>query len=317
MAARWGAGEETLTACNMDMFPMDTLDENDGLSPAETLEALQSCLDPSILSIFEDTPTIEIKGIDEESEATLLTALTEILDNVDDDNLSPFDMLPDSDLLSGQKGREHSPLRRLLCLSRSPPEKDTIISSGSFSTGKSLPRLLASFQRSDGEEEEDGSLSLSPLSHSLSPDSDQLQWEELTLPLPDTFEQEVEDGISVSLGDLVRHMHPYCMSISMEDDKGEQMLPEGGILLEVVDQGENGEPIFAIQDMDLPGSFPLGKEEPFLNHEVSDEAEEVASDTSEHIVVDDEDEVQVAAPATPHLCLDVKDAMIIERHKMR
>lgn len=117
---------------------------------------------------------------------------------MDDENLSPFDMLPDSDLLSGQKGREHSPvsvqlsnitlkvskihllssspimdlerepsdlclnkhvyyrsvktvekclslsfclsfilqLRRLLCLSRSPPEKDTHFSSGSFSTGK-------------------------------------------------------------------------------------------------------------------------------------------------------------------------------------
>lgn len=48
--------------------------------------------------------------MDEESEATLLTALTEILDNVDDENLSPFDTLPDSDLLSGQKGREHSPV---------------------------------------------------------------------------------------------------------------------------------------------------------------------------------------------------------------
>ncbi|KAJ4948713.1 hypothetical protein JOQ06_020238 [Pogonophryne albipinna] len=311
MAARWGAGEDTLTACNMDMFHMDTLDETDGLSPAETLEALQSCLDPSILSIFEDSQTIETKGIDEESEATLLTALTEILDNVDDENLSPFDTLPDSDLLSGQKGREHSPLRRLLCLSRSPPEKDTHFSSGSFSTGKSLPRLLAAFQRSDGEEEEDGSLSLSPMSHSLSPDSDQLQWEELTLPLPDTFEQEVEDGISVNLGELVRHMHPYCMAYSMEGDEGEQMLPEGGILLEVVDQGENGEPIFAIQDMDLPGSFPFREEAQFLEHE----AEEVASDTSEHIVVDDEDEVQVVFPVTSHLCLDVKDAMVIERQK--
>lgn len=27
MAARWGAGEETLTVCNMDFFPMETLDE--------------------------------------------------------------------------------------------------------------------------------------------------------------------------------------------------------------------------------------------------------------------------------------------------
>lgn len=41
----------------------------------------------------------------------LLTALTEILDNVEDENLSPFDTLPDSELLSNQKGREHSPVR--------------------------------------------------------------------------------------------------------------------------------------------------------------------------------------------------------------
>lgn len=53
---------------------------------------------------------MQTKGLDEESEATLLTALTEILDNVDDENLSPFDTLPDSDLLSGQKAREHSPV---------------------------------------------------------------------------------------------------------------------------------------------------------------------------------------------------------------
>lgn len=53
---------------------------------------------------------MQTKGLDDESEATLLTALTEILDNVDDENLSPFDTLPDSDLLSGQKAREHSPV---------------------------------------------------------------------------------------------------------------------------------------------------------------------------------------------------------------
>lgn len=53
---------------------------------------------------------MQTKGQDEESEATLLTALTEILDNVDVENLSPFDTLPDSDLLSGQKTREHSPV---------------------------------------------------------------------------------------------------------------------------------------------------------------------------------------------------------------
>lgn len=321
MAARWGAGEETLTACNMEFFPMDTLDETDGLSSAETLEALQSCLDPSILSIFEDAPITETKGLDEESEATLLTALTEILDNVDDETLSPFDTLPDSDLLSGQKGREHSPLRRLLCLSRSPPEKDTLCSTRASSTGKSLPRMLAdSLQRSDGEEEEDGSLTLSPVSHDSSPDSD-LHWEGLTLPIPITFEEKVEDGVSVSLGDLVRHMHPYCMAICMENDEGEQMLPEGGILLEVVDQGENGEPILAIPDMDLSVSLPLEEQSLENEQRVSDEAEDAVSDCSEHIVVDDEDEtvieapVKVAAPVTPDLSSGVKDEMIIDRQK--
>ncbi|XP_068578985.1 peroxisome proliferator-activated receptor gamma coactivator-related protein 1 [Cebidichthys violaceus] len=316
MAARWGAGEETLTACNMEFFPMDTLDETDVLSSAETLEALQSCLDPSIFSMFEDTPTTETKGLDEESEATLLTALTEILDNVDDENLSPFDTLPDSDLLSGQKGREHSPLRRLLCLSRSPPEKDTLCSTRAISTGKTLPRILAdSLQRSDGEEEEDGSLTLSPASHDSSSDGDQLHWEGLTLPLPVTFEQEVENGDSVSLGDFVRHMHPYCMAICMEDDEGEQMLPEGGILLEVVDQGENGEPILAIPDMDLSLSPPLKKQSSENIRIVSDEAEEVASDSSEHIVVDDEDEapVQVAVPLTQYICSDVKGNLVIKK----
>uniref|UniRef100_A0A8D2ZR00 PPARG related coactivator 1 n=1 Tax=Scophthalmus maximus TaxID=52904 RepID=A0A8D2ZR00_SCOMX len=311
MAARWGAGEETLTACSMEFFAMDSLDETDGLSAGETLEALQSCLDPSILSIFEDTPTIETKGLDEESEATLLTALTEILDNVDDENLSPFDTLPDSDLLSGQKGREHSPLRRLLCLSRSPPEKET----RSMSTGKSLPRIHAdSLQRSDGEEEDDGSLTLSPMGNDLSPDHDLLDWGGATLPLPVTFEQEGEHGVSVSLGDLVRHMHPYCMAICVENDDGEQMLPEGGILLEVVDQGENGEPILAIPDMDLPVSLSLDEQK-------LAEEDEVASDSSEHIFIDVEDvtgseaPVKFATSATPDLCSVVKDEMIVERQK--
>lgn len=148
-----------------------------------------------------------------------------------------------------------------------------------------------------------------------SPDNDLLDWEGLALPLPVTFEQEGEDGVSVSLGDLVRHMHPYCMAICVENDEGEQMLPEGGILLEVVDQGENGEPILAIPDMDLPLSVPLKEQS-------SDEADEVASDSSEHIVVDDDEDVTVseapvkaAGPVTLGLCSDMKDEMMIKRQK--
>lgn len=62
----------------------------------------------------------QTKGLDEESETTLLTALTEILDNVDDENPSPFDMLPDSDLLSNQKIREHSPVSARLLTYNQP-----------------------------------------------------------------------------------------------------------------------------------------------------------------------------------------------------
>ncbi|KAE8280611.1 hypothetical protein D5F01_LYC21174 [Larimichthys crocea] len=171
-----------------------------------------------------------------------------------------------------------------------------------------------SLQRSDGEEEEDGSLTLSPVGHDSSLDNDLLDWKDLTLPLPVSFEQEGEDGVSFSLGDLVRHMHPYCVTICVENDEGEQMLPEGGILLEVVDQGENGEPILAIPDMDLPAPVP--------HHEVSNEAEDVASDTSEHIVVDGDDDVtvsaapvKVATPVTPDLSSDIKDEMIIKGQK--
>uniref|UniRef100_A0A1A8FW66 Peroxisome proliferator-activated receptor gamma, coactivator-related 1 n=1 Tax=Nothobranchius korthausae TaxID=1143690 RepID=A0A1A8FW66_9TELE len=314
------AAEETLTTCNMDLFSMETLVETAGFNSGENLRVLQSCIDPSILSIFEDIPTAETKGLDEESEATLLTALTEILDNVDDENLSPFDTLPDSDLLSNQKGGEHSPLRRILCLSRSPQEKDSFCSTKPISAGKNLFRLQAdSVQRSDGEEEEDGSFTLSQDSCGSSRDGDLLGWEGLTLPLPVTFEQESEPGLSVSLGDLVRHMHSYCIPISVEDEKGERMLPEGGIVLEVVDQGENGEPILAVPNISL--CVPEALTEPPEEQKVPDEAEEELSDSSEHIVVDDEDDLpvvkkcNVAARAAPVLRSDVKDEVVAKRQK--
>ena len=162
------------------------------------------------------------------------------------------------------------------------------------------------------------------MGHASSPDDDLLAWGGAALPLPVMFEQDGEDGVSVSLADLVRHMHPYCMAICVEDDDGEQMLPEGGILFEVVDQGENGEPILAIPDMELPVSLPLIEQFSENEQKLADEAEEVDSDSSEHIVVDDDDDdediivseapVKVAA-ATPGLCTDVKDETIVERQK--
>ncbi|XP_014009808.2 peroxisome proliferator-activated receptor gamma coactivator-related protein 1 [Salmo salar] len=331
MAARWGAGETMLTACNMDFFATNTLDEavilhgglsNDSLE-LETGEALEAlcCLDPSILSIFEDTTTGENKvGLDEDNEATLLTALTEILDNVDNENLSPFDTLPDSDLLTGQKGREHSPLRRLLCLSHSPPESETPCNTRQFSTGKSLPRTQESVQRSDGEEEDDAeacSPSLSPDRQPSSPEQELLNWGGLSLPLPLALEQHMDgESMSVSLGELVRHMHPYCMAVRMEDEGEELLLAEEGILLEVVEQGEHGETIFAIPDMgipcshlslSLPGVGDSFKAEQRVPDEISeaDMLETPESESANDVVVDN-DTAEVAGPSDPAATLRAK-----------
>ncbi|XP_041116611.1 peroxisome proliferator-activated receptor gamma coactivator-related protein 1 isoform X2 [Polyodon spathula] len=145
MAARWGAGEEILSTGTMELFTTYSLNESEvlggslsssglhslslnNLDEGETLESFHGCFDPSIISILEDSSTVsETKSrLDEEGEATLLTALTEILDNVDDENLSPFDTLPDSELFTSNKERDRSPLRRLLSLARSPPEREAL-----------------------------------------------------------------------------------------------------------------------------------------------------------------------------------------------
>lgn len=152
------------------------------------------------------------------------------------------------------------------------------------------------------------------MGYDSSPQNNMLDWEGLTLPLPVTYEQEDENCVSVSLGDLVRHINPYCMTICVENEEGEQILPEGGIVLEVVDQGENGEPILAIPDMALPVSLP--HTEP--KHQ--DEGDDLGSDSSEHIVVDDDDDEDITFSAThlklsAHKSSDKKDVMIIQRQK--
>ncbi len=70
--------------------------------------------------------------------------------------------------------------------------------------------------------------------------------------------------------------------------------------------------------MDLPVSLPLMEQSSENEQKVSDEA---ASDSSEHIVVDDEDvtvsktSMKVAAPVTPDPCSDIKDEMTNKRQK--
>ncbi|KAJ8418106.1 hypothetical protein AAFF_G00138150 [Aldrovandia affinis] len=280
MAARWGEGEENVYTCNMELFSTNALSEDaltsgnvhdSSLDSRDALQSFTDCLDPSILSIFEE-PSVDAKSnLDEESEATLLTALTEILDNVDEDNLSPFDTLPDSEFLSGQKSREQSPLKRLLNLSLCSSDNPKSMSSvgkveGLGMVWEECPWWEVqgmALQRSDGEEEDYAEASCPDRVSDSHPSSG--QW-----GLPLTLGQE-GNYVSVTLCHLVKNMHPYCMPVCLEPAEGdnEQMLPEGGILLEVVDQGEQGEPILAIPDLNF--SVMLLKEETESEQRVPEE----------------------------------------------
>ncbi|MGH0157659.1 UNVERIFIED_CONTAM: hypothetical protein FKN15_057323 [Acipenser sinensis] len=242
--------------------------------------------------------------LDEEGEATLLTALTEILDNVDDENLSPFDTLPDSELFTSNKERGSSPLRRLLSLARSPPEHETLyledlrrpkpVSSSStvqvedgapdrqwesFLEGYGKPRAdgprgkartaprgavtrghfsvetkNTTLQRSDGEEEE-GEAS-SPAQGSSESDGDSSSPAGAQLGIPLTFEASSECVVnpqSFTINDLVKYMHPYCLTVCLEpgDEESEQIIANGGLVLEIVEGEEQGGLIAGFPELEI------------------------------------------------------------------
>lgn len=101
-----------------------------------------------------------------------------------------------------------------------------------------------SLQRHDGGE--DDAASFSEFVQDLDISSE-LDW-----CLPISLEQDGE-MVSVTLSDLVKHMHPYAMTLCVEGE--EQLLPEEGIILEVMDKGEHGEPVLAIPDLAFPLSL--------------------------------------------------------------
>ncbi|CAL8332252.1 unnamed protein product [Merluccius merluccius] len=164
----------------------------------------QSCMDHSILAIFEDS-TVESEDkidVEEESESSLLTALTEILDSVEDDGgtLSPFDTLPDSEYLKDQKARN--------TLSEDRRRKATLRSSTVVFT-----------QRRPEEEEEEEAQNMrrrhSPPRPFKTPYQKAIH---CTASLRVRAEKDAEILASASLVNLVRLMHPYCLRVYREED---------------------------------------------------------------------------------------------------
>uniref|UniRef100_A0A6J0TG06 Peroxisome proliferator-activated receptor gamma coactivator-related protein 1 n=1 Tax=Pogona vitticeps TaxID=103695 RepID=A0A6J0TG06_9SAUR len=149
MAALWGGGaghsgaggtlplrggSETVVGSGMastqyllaEDLHLASLEAESILEAGEFLETMQDYLDSSVISIIEDFSSLnEAKTCtDAENELSLLTAITEILDSTDDESLSPFDTIPDSELLTSPRERENSSFQRFLGVPVTSPEKD-------------------------------------------------------------------------------------------------------------------------------------------------------------------------------------------------
>ncbi|KAM7393827.1 hypothetical protein PAMP_020667 [Pampus punctatissimus] len=201
MAARWRGKDGDLNADNSDFLCSNTPDEF-ALCRSDVEMDPQACMDHSILAIFEDTAvSSEDKSRVEEESETLLSALTEMLDSVEDDGgtLSPFDTLPDTKLLIHQECRDK--LADVYLSERLRPRTK-------------CPNLAFTV-KSDGRKEEESKIEENSLSQVLKQQS-----QTLFHPNNKKAESEVEVFTTTSLVNLVRLMHPYCLKLHVEEEGG-------------------------------------------------------------------------------------------------
>ncbi|KAM8878982.1 uncharacterized protein AB9W97_014576 [Spinachia spinachia] len=197
MAARWRGEDRDLNAGNSDYQASSATNEL-ALSRVGGVEMDTQSIDHSILAIFEDSAvSSEFKSGAEEESETLLSALTEMLDSVEDDDgtLSPFDTLPDTKLLTHPQGRdssaEQSVADRLRPRSKSPNVTFTMKIDGASKNQSKMER--------NGPPQR-------PKRRSK------------TLFLGNKKEEtDIEVFTSTSLVNLVKLMHPYCLKLHIEE----------------------------------------------------------------------------------------------------
>ncbi|XP_068448324.1 peroxisome proliferator-activated receptor gamma coactivator-related protein 1-like isoform X2 [Clinocottus analis] len=201
MAARWRGKDGDLNAGNSDFLTSKAPNEL-ALSRAGGVEMdTQSCIDHSILAIFEDsTISSEYKSGGEDESETLLSALTEMLDSVEDEDetLSPFDTLPDTKLLSHPELRDTS--MELLLADRLRPRSKS-------------PNVTFTM-KIDGENE-------SKTERNSPPQLFKRQSQTLFHSTNKKADAEVEAFTSTYLVNLVKLMHPYCLKLHVEEEGGE------------------------------------------------------------------------------------------------
>ncbi|XP_041641730.1 peroxisome proliferator-activated receptor gamma coactivator-related protein 1 [Cheilinus undulatus] len=205
MAARWRGKDSDLNAGKMD-FPVFNA-PNELVFRQHNMEGdvmdTQSCMDHSILAIFEDSSvTPEDKSGMEEENETLLSALTEMLDSVEDDDgtLSPFDTLPDTKLLTHQEHRNNS-VELSFAERLRPRSKSTNV--------KCAIKIEVD---EEDERKREKSSTQKMFKH---------QSEPLFVSKKKTADSEVEVFTPSSLANLVKIMHSYCLKLHVEEERDE------------------------------------------------------------------------------------------------
>ncbi|XP_054897461.1 peroxisome proliferator-activated receptor gamma coactivator-related protein 1-like [Poeciliopsis prolifica] len=193
MAARKRGEESDLTTGNSECPSRDALNE--------LILSRSQDVDHSILAIFEDsTVSPESHNGAEEANESLLCALTEMLDRVgqdddDDGTFSPFDVVPNTELLHRAERtveprlQEPSPSFRLRPRPKPPNE--------------------TSRTRSDGEQK---------VERNSRPQMLKKQNQKLLCSKNVRAKTEVEVFTSTSLVSLVKLMHPYCLKLHVEKE---------------------------------------------------------------------------------------------------
>ncbi|XP_049575792.1 peroxisome proliferator-activated receptor gamma coactivator-related protein 1 [Syngnathus scovelli] len=218
MAAQWRPVDVALKAGNVDFLStrspcqIGPFGGNMGGADIDT----QSCMEHSIMAIFEDSTVSseDTRQAEEESE-TLLSALTQMLECVEDDvscTLSPFDTLPDTKLLNCQ-------------------EFDNSISTDKITfSAKLRPRA-----KTDAGKEDKSKVAR------LQPAFRQQSQTFLQGPKKKT-DPEVNVFTSSSLVNLVKLMHPYCLKMHVEEERRDHQSRTGPSQLEtkhtMLSQGE-------------------------------------------------------------------------------
>ncbi|XP_044292824.1 peroxisome proliferator-activated receptor gamma coactivator-related protein 1 isoform X2 [Varanus komodoensis] len=233
---------------------------------------MQSYIDSSVISIIEDFSSLtETKGcMDAENELSLLTAITEILDSTDDEFLSPFDTIPDSELLTSPRGCDSSSVEATASLPLAPtPDcpKDSTPSKKSNSKAPRGRRPLwlreqeqPGLQHSD-REQKDGDEPATGCRQNFVAGVKEIPAASAAKEAERSYGESNGPCIiapeSISLSELVKSMHPYCqptitVCLSPESQPLAEELLAGPVVLEIVpDDGESMEIPVVLQNIEV------------------------------------------------------------------